>query len=119
MTCAHVIADLSGIAAQRLSDPRDLGALALAAANAAGLNPAAPPVLQSGPDGTTAVLACRGGHVTLHALPDLGVCFADLAALTVANPQRGLEVIIRRLAATSVRTDVRRRGAVPAQSERT
>lgn len=114
MTCAHVFADLSGIPGPRLADARDLGALLLAAANAAGLHPVAPPLLQTGPDATTAVLACRGGHVALHAVPDAGVCFADLATVATANPQRGLDVIIRRLAARTVRTDARRRGGTAA-----
>jgi S-adenosylmethionine/arginine decarboxylase-like enzyme len=120
VTCAHVFADLSGIPAQRLDDAGDLGGLLLAAANAAGLHPTAPPILQTSPDGTTAVLACRGGHVALHAVPDAGVCFADLAAISAAHPQRGLDVIIRRLAAQSVHTDARRRGSspTPAQPER-
>jgi S-adenosylmethionine decarboxylase len=117
----HVFADLSGLPADRLTDAQGLGALLLAAANAAGLHPTAPPLLQAGPDGTTAVLACRGGHVALHAIPAAGVCFADLAALAATHPQRGLEVIIRRLAAQTVRTDGRRRGggATASPPERT
>jgi S-adenosylmethionine/arginine decarboxylase-like enzyme len=120
VTCAHVFADLSGIPAHRLDDARDLGALLLAAANAAGLHPTAPPLLETSPEGTSAVLVCRGGHVALHAVPQTGVCFADLAAISAAHPQRGLDVIIRRLAAQTVRTDARQRGgsATAAHPER-
>lgn len=110
MSCDHVFADLSGVAVGRLSDAQGLGALLLSAANAAGMSP----VVQAGPRGVTAVLACHGGHVAIHALPDAGLCFADLAAVGAARPQRGLDVVIRRLAGRDVRTDARRRGPAPA-----
>jgi hypothetical protein len=37
------------------------------------MSPAAPPVVRR-PRGVTAVLACHGGHVAIHALPDAGLC---------------------------------------------
>ena len=77
MTCDHVFADLNGVTASRLSDAQGLGALLLSAANAAGMWPAGPPVVQAG-------------------------------------QQRGLDVVIRRLAARDVRADARRRGPAPA-----
>jgi S-adenosylmethionine/arginine decarboxylase-like enzyme len=107
----HAFADLGGIAATRLSDGTELTGLLLAAANAAGLHPAAPPVVRTGPRGVSAVLLCHGGHVALHGLPDAGLCFADVAGGGTL-PQRGLEVIIKRLGAREVRTDTRRRGPV-------
>lgn len=107
-----MFADLGGIPADRLTDPQGLAGLLLAAANAAGLNPANPPVVKLGPKGLSAALVCHGGHVALHALPEAGLCFADLAGGGGALPQRGLEVIIRRLGAREVRTDARRRGPV-------
>ena len=112
MNFAHVFADLGGIPGDRLSDPQALGGLLLAAANAAGLNPADPPAVTSGSTGTTAVLVCRGGHVALHAIPEEGLCFADVAGLGAVQPQRGLDVIIKRLGAREVRMDSRRRGPV-------
>ncbi|HEX4574607.1 MAG TPA: S-adenosylmethionine decarboxylase [Gemmatimonadales bacterium] len=107
----HAFADLGGIPATRLSDGTELTGLLLAAANAAGLHPAAPPVVKTGPRGVSAVLLCHGGHVALHGLPDAGLCFADVAGGGTL-PQRGLEVIIKRLGAREVRTDTRRRGPV-------
>lgn len=112
MTLEHVTADLGGIPAGRLADAQALAGLLLAAANAAGLNPAGPPAVRAGPEGLAAVLVCHGGHVALHALPDAGLCFADVAGLDAARPQRGLDVIIKRLGARDVRTDARRRGPV-------
>lgn len=108
-SCEHVFADLGGIAPGRLSDTQSLGALTLAAANAAGLHPAATPIAQSGPSGVVIALACHGGHVAIHALPETGVCFVDVVAIGKAQPQRGLDVIIRRLDARDVRTDARHR----------
>jgi len=51
-------------------------------------------------------------HVAMHGVPEAGLCFADLAGVGGALPQRGLEVIIKRLGAREVRTDARRRGPV-------
>jgi S-adenosylmethionine decarboxylase len=108
----HVFADLGGIPANRLTDSQGLAGLLLAAANAAGLNPANPPVVTLGPRGVSAALVCHGGHVAMHNVPEAGLCFADLAGVSGALPQRGLEVIIKRLGAREVRTDARRRGPV-------
>ena len=96
----------------RLSDAEGIAGLLLAAANAAGLSPAAAPVVKLGPRGLSAALVCHGGHVALHGAPDVGLCFADVAGMGGALPQRGLEVIIKRFAAREVRTDSRRRGPV-------
>lgn len=112
LTFDHVFADLGGIAAHRLSDQQGLAGLLLAAANAAGLNSPNPPVVKVGPRGVSAALVCHGGHVALHGFPDTGVCFADVAGVGGAFPQRGLDVIIKRLSAREVRTDTRRRGPV-------
>lgn len=112
MSFAHGLADLGGIPANRLVDPQSLAGLLLAAANAAGLSPANPPVVKSGPKGVAAALICHGGHVALHALPEEGVCFADIVGFGAVQPQRGLEVIIKRLGAREVRVDTRHRGPV-------
>lgn len=113
----HVFADLGGIPVDRLSDPQALAGLMLAAANAAGLNAVNPPVVTTGPQGVGVALMCHGGHITLHAVPAEGLCFADVAGVAgggggATHPQRGLDVIIKRLGAREVRTDARRRGPV-------
>ena len=108
-SCEHAFADLGGIAPGRLNDAQSLGTLSLAAANAAGLQPVAPPIAQSGPDGVVILLACHGGHVAIHAVPDTGTCFADIATVGKGTPQRGLDVITRRLDARDIRTDARHR----------
>ncbi len=75
----------------------------------------------AGPKGVSVALLCEGGHITLHAAPDEGLCFVDVAGLGGTNPQRGLDVIIKRLGAREVRSDARRRGPVigTLDSERT
>ncbi len=115
MTFEHVFADLGGVPSDRLTDPQALSGLLLSAANAAGLHPAGPPSVLTGPQGVAAVLVCHGGHVALHAVPSGeggGLCFADVAGAATAQPQRGLDVIIKRLGARQVRTDAKRRGPV-------
>ncbi|HXF96830.1 MAG TPA: S-adenosylmethionine decarboxylase [Gemmatimonadales bacterium] len=112
MRFEHAFADLGGVTRERLSDLQGLGALLLSAANAAGLAPASPPLLKAGPKGVAAALLCDGGHVALHAVPDAGQCYVDLAGLGIVAPRRGLDIIIRRLGAREVRTDARRRGPV-------
>jgi len=113
LTCEHAFADLSGIAPDRLRDAQGLAAVLLAAANAAGLHPAGTPQVHDGPKGVAAVLVCHGGHVALHALPDVGVCFADVAGIGAVRPQRALDVLVKRLAAREVRTDARQRASHP------
>jgi S-adenosylmethionine/arginine decarboxylase-like enzyme len=108
----HVFADLGGVAPERLGDQQGLAGLLLAAANAAGLNPVTAPSVTAGPKSVGVALLCHGGHITLHAAPDEGLCFVDVAGLGGSHPQRGLDVIIKRLGAREVRTDARRRGPV-------
>jgi S-adenosylmethionine/arginine decarboxylase-like enzyme len=117
----HVFADLGGVAPDRLTDGQGLAGLLLAAANAAGLNATTPPAVTTGPKGVGVALLCHGGHITLHAVPSEGLCFADVAGLGGggADPQRGLDVIVKRLGAREVRTDARRRGPPPPLVTRT
>jgi len=112
VTFEHVFADLGGIPATRLSDDQALAGLLLAAANAVGLSPASAPLVKAGPQGVAAALLCHRGHIVLHALPDVGVCFADIAGLDAIHPQRGLDIIVKRLGAREVRTGAHRRGPV-------
>src|SRR2546428_12236127 len=106
----HGGADLGGIPATRLTDLQGLAGLLLAAANAAGLNPANPPVVQLGPRGVSAALVCHGGHVALHGLPEVGLCFADVAGKSGALAPRGLDVIIKRGGAAGGRAEAGRAG---------
>lgn len=110
MAFEHVFADLGGIPANRLTDAQALAGLLLAAANAAGLSPAHPPVVKAGPKGVAASLVCHGGHVALHAIPEEGLCYVDVAGLGAVHPQRAIDVVVKRLGARDVRCESRRRG---------
>ena len=110
MRFEHAFADLGGVARERLNDLQALGTLLLSAANAAGMSPAGPPLLTTGPQSVAAVVLCHGGHAALHAVPDAGICFVDVAGVGSVAAQRGLDVVIKRLGARDVRTDARRRG---------
>lgn len=78
MRFEHAFADLGSVPRERLSDLQGLGALLLAATNAAGMSPAGPPLLTTGPKGVAAAVLCHGGHVALHAVPEAGLCFVDV-----------------------------------------
>ncbi|HUL49560.1 MAG TPA: S-adenosylmethionine decarboxylase [Gemmatimonadales bacterium] len=114
LTLEQSQAELDGITALSLRDAQGLAGLLLAAANAAGLSAANPPLVQIGPEGTGAILLCHGGHVVLEGVPDAGLCFVDVAGIGVINAQRGLDVIARRLGARHIRVESRRRGSTPA-----
>lgn len=120
MTCEHAFADLEGVAAARLDDAQGIGPLLLAAANAAGMHPLAPPLVHAGPAAVAAVLPCYRGHVAIHTLPEAGLCFADVLAVGAGRARAGLDVILRRLAPREVHTNVRRRGPAtqPSNPER-
>ena len=46
----------------------------------------------------------------LHAVPEAGVCFVDVAGMGGVHPQRGLDVVTRRFGARQIRIENRRRG---------
>jgi S-adenosylmethionine/arginine decarboxylase-like enzyme len=98
---AHTIQLLTGIAGPRLSDETGLPAVAIAAASAAGLTPHGPPVTRVGPRGVAVSLLCHAGHLVLHAVPETGTVLVDVVGPAGAPLARALEVIGRRLGATS------------------
>lgn len=111
LTLEQSLAELEGVPAGNLRDNQGLAGLLLAAANAAGLSPANPPLVKSGPGAIGAMLLCHGGHVVLEAIPEAGLCFVDVAGIGVIHAQRGLDVIARRLGARHIRTESKRRGS--------
>ena len=110
-TLAHVSADLSGIGSGPLRDAALLSGLLIAAAGAAGLNPAGSPIVRTAPSGRiSAVLFLDPCHVSIHSLPDRGVALVDVLALDAALATKALEVFVRRLVPTAVTSDTRIRG---------
>lgn len=98
-TFVHHHTELTSLGSPRLADPESLAGLVIAAASAVGLQGHAPPVAQAGPRGVAVVLVGHGGHFALHTIPDEGRAVVDLVAPAPANPERAVEIIVRRLGA--------------------
>lgn len=90
----HLLADLAGIDATRLTDPDAIDALLREAALAAGAR-----ILHShfhafGPGmGVTGVLLLAESHISIHTWPEHGFAAADIFMCGEAQPQRALAVI--------------------------
>jgi len=99
----HLIAELTGIAPAQLHDRALLGGLLIAAAGAAGLHAAHPPVLHAhdvrGLDG---LLLLEGGHVAVHTHAQRRTLLLDVLAPEPVDLARALEVFSRRLAPTDI-----------------
>jgi hypothetical protein len=94
---AHRVVQLTGISSSRLGDADGLSAVTIAAAAAVGMSPYGPPVVRSGPRGTVTCLLCHGGHVVTHVIAEESLCIVDILALAPGDPERGIDVIAKRL----------------------
>jgi S-adenosylmethionine/arginine decarboxylase-like enzyme len=99
---AHRVAELGGIDAACLRDGPALSALVVAAAGAVGIAAVSPPLVRQSPGGYAVGLICAEGHIALHTVPDRGLCLVDILSRIPSTPERGVDVIARRLAARSV-----------------
>ena len=110
-TLKHVSADLAGVGSGALRDAPLLSGLLIAAAGAAGLNAAGTPMVHSWPSGgVSAVLFLEPCHVSVHSLPGRGLVLVDVLARNQAEAAKALDVFVRRLVPTSVKSDTRVRG---------
>ena len=100
---AHRVAELTGIDAASLRDGAALASLIVAAAGAVGIAAVSPPLVRQSPGGYAVGLICAEGHIVLHTVPDRGLCLVDVLARIPATPERGVDVIARRLGAHSAR----------------
>lgn len=97
----HLLADLSGIAPDLLTDCARVEQLLRAAAEAAGAR-----VLHShfhafGPgQGVTGVVLLAESHISIHTWPETGFAAADIFMCGQARPRLALEVIEHALQAT-------------------
>jgi S-adenosylmethionine decarboxylase len=108
---SHVSADLAGVGSGPLRDASLLSGLLIAAASAAGLNAAASPVVRTGIDGgISAILLLDPCHLSVHSLPDRGLALVDVLARDLAHATIAIDVFVRRLAPTSVKSETRMRG---------
>lgn len=99
-------ADFTGVSPALLRDRAVIAGLLVAAASAAGLSTAAPPVVRAhGNDGVTAALWLGGGigHAIAHTAPERGLLLLELLVPASVDSERAIDVFVRRLDAKNVR----------------
>lgn len=107
----HLTADLVDVAAERLRDASLLSGLLVAMASAVGFASAAIPLVRMHSDGGVSVyLLADGCHVTVHTHPARGVLLLDVLVVPPLDPQRAMDVAVRRLGGRESRSDRRSRG---------
>jgi S-adenosylmethionine/arginine decarboxylase-like enzyme len=107
----HLVADFFGVPALQLADNALLSGLLVAAAGAAGVNPAGMPTLRERRSGgLSAALLHDDCHITLHAFPERELLLVDVLTPRGVDGTRALDVFARRLTAREVRRDARERG---------
>jgi S-adenosylmethionine/arginine decarboxylase-like enzyme len=95
----HLLTELTDLPATRLTDTAALSAAVIAAGAALGLSAYGTPVIREGPMGCAVALLGHRGHLVLHTDPAAGRCLLDILIPGNASPERGLDVMIRRLGA--------------------
>jgi S-adenosylmethionine/arginine decarboxylase-like enzyme len=99
----HLVAEFTGVDPEQLRDRRLLGGLLIAAAGAAGLHAAQPPILHvHGVRGVDGILLVDGGHATVHAHAHEGTLLLDVLAPEPADLARALDVFARRLSPVAI-----------------
>jgi S-adenosylmethionine decarboxylase len=94
----HLLADLSGIAADLLDDAALLSECLLAGAGACGLTPLAPPRLHCFEGGgVTGFLLLAESHIALHTYPEHGYIAVDIFSCGQSDPMAALQVFRDRL----------------------
>ena len=107
----HLLVDLHGVAAGRLSDPAAIEALLREAARAAGSTPVGAHFHAFGPGlGVTGVLLLQESHISIHTWPEHGFAAVDVFMCGSAQPERAVEVIEATLMAREVRCHEALRG---------
>lgn len=107
----HRTADFRDVPGSILRDAAALSGLLLSAAGAAGLSTADPPTVHSLPrDGLAIVLMLDLGHVTVHTMPARETLLLDLLVPAGRDPQKAVEVFIRKLGAKEARRGRHDRG---------
>ncbi len=111
----HLLADLYGVAADRLTDCARIDALLRAGAEAAGAR-----ILHSHfhsfgqAMGVTGVLLLAESHISIHTWPEYGFAAADIFMCGEAQPRLALDVIEHALEpASSIVQTIARGAAVP------
>ena len=107
----HLIADFVGVPATQLVDQSLISGVLVSAAGAAGMSSTGSPVVLKHPSGgLSVILPLDGCHMSLHTNPAGELAFLDVMASPPHDPQRALDVVMRRLTARTVHTERRERG---------
>ncbi|MCG2585693.1 adenosylmethionine decarboxylase [Massilia sp. TS11] len=95
----HLLADLGGIAPERLRDAAAIDTLLRAAAEAAGARVLHSHFHSFGPGlGVTGVVLLAESHISIHTWPETGFAAVDIFMCGQAEPQRALALICASLA---------------------
>lgn len=101
----HRTADFRGVTSPLLRDAAALSGLLLSAAGAAGLTTAQSPSVTVLPrDGLAIVLLLDLGHVVVHTVPPRELILVDLLVAAGRDPQKAVDVFIRKLGASESRS---------------
>jgi S-adenosylmethionine decarboxylase len=107
----HVLADLSGIAAEKLSDCAALEALLRNAAEAAHARVLFSHFHAFGEgQGVTGVVLLAESHITIHTWPERGFAAADIFMCGSAQPELALALIKKALQPQAAHVHTARRG---------
>lgn len=112
----HILADLNGIAAEKLSDCALLETLLRDAAEAAGARILFSHFHAFGEgQGVTGVVLLAESHITIHTWPECGFAAADIFMCGSARPELALAVITNALQPCSSQNNIHQhaRAAVP------
>jgi S-adenosylmethionine/arginine decarboxylase-like enzyme len=101
----HRTADFRGVTAPIIRDGAALSGLLLSAAGAAGLSTAEPPMVRELPrDGLVVILLLALGHLAVHTMPERETLMLDLLVPAGRDPQRAVDVFVRKLGAKEARS---------------
>jgi S-adenosylmethionine/arginine decarboxylase-like enzyme len=107
----HLIADFFGVPPVQLGDQSLISGVMVSAAGAAGMTASGSPLVLKHPDGgLSVILPLDGCHMSIHTSPDRELALLDVLAHPHHDPQRALDVVIRRLSARTVNSERRERG---------
>ena len=107
----HLTADFIGASAHQLGDQSLISGILVSAAGASGMKTSGPPTVITHPDGgLSVILPLDGCHMSVHTMPSRELAILDVIALPPHDPQRALDVIVRRINAKTVRAEQRTRG---------
>jgi S-adenosylmethionine decarboxylase len=111
----HVLADLNGIAAEKLSDCALLETLLRDAAEAAGAHILFSHFHAFGEgQGVTGVVLLAESHITIHTWPECGFAAADIFMCGAAQPELALAVITSALQPCSLQNNIHQHARVAA-----